>query len=734
MAGQKITTVQRDFSGGQIDARARRSDDLDLVRASCRTMKNCRSTSVRTARGRPGRRAHYNSASARVEYFRITPEKVFRFLYEDGKIVITDQDDTLIAQNTSANYLWVAGTVDQISTTLAGTDVVICFPEMRPQVASYNKDTDAWSFGQFTFQTHNSQLMCPFVRIGVPGASMSASGVTGSITLTCSQNYFTNAMTGRVLSILGRQVVLDTYSSATSMTANVTYQLSDRVQFGAVEKTTTFQAGMIAETMISKVKVEVGNINAGSNYVEGTMMSALEFSYLTPGYNDTLVSEDGSSKMTGVTVVNSTAQPVIQWAEEFMSAERGWPAKCFFTNNRLGFCDFPQQPNAILLSAIGSYATFWVDPGASAYNQAAGAAPSSAILEYAPKNARVKHVVDFGDLIVFTDQGVYSVPVSTSNPLKPGSIEFRAINADKVSSVPPVIGQDTVLYTNEGGNRVSAIVAVGQASRSYTSQDISDAHSSLISDPVCMVLATGDDTYPERMVYVVNSDGTIAAGRFIAVGGGFGVGWTPYESEYPVRWAHNALGEVHFIVQYGSNYIAEVEDDNYRLDSAMLYNDIPAGMVNGSFTGPVWWLAGESVTVMDGERDLGEREVDVDGALVPIGGEDFTSDTLVVGTRFRIEVEPFVPNIQAGEARGQRQASRMISGGAVVLDVSNGVQIGRKEFPAYLPGEDMDGDPPVREAAYPVSNIGAAHDPRFSIIKDRPGHFELLEITLEVSI
>ena len=160
---------------------------------------------------------------------------------------------------------------------------MICFPEMRPQVASYNKDTDAWSFGQFTFQTHNSQLMCPFVRIGVPGASMSASGVTGSITLTCSQNYFTNAMTGRVLSILGRQVVLDTYSSATSMTANVTYQLSDRVQFGAVEKTTTFRAGMIAETMISKVKVEVGNINAGSNYVEGTMMSALEFSLSDAG-------------------------------------------------------------------------------------------------------------------------------------------------------------------------------------------------------------------------------------------------------------------------------------------------------------------------------------------------------------------------------------------------------------------------------------------------------------------
>ena len=67
-------------------------------------------------------------------------------------------------------------------------------------------------------------------------------------------------------------------------------------------------------------------------------------------------------------------------------------------------------------------------------------------------------------------------------------------------------------------------------------------------------------------------------------------------------------GEVHFIVQYGSNYIAEVEDDNYRLDSAMLYNDIPAGMVNGSFTGPVWWFAGESVTVMDGERDLGNAK------------------------------------------------------------------------------------------------------------------------------
>ena len=43
MAGQKITTVQRDFSGGQIDARARRSDDLDLGARQLPDNENCRS-------------------------------------------------------------------------------------------------------------------------------------------------------------------------------------------------------------------------------------------------------------------------------------------------------------------------------------------------------------------------------------------------------------------------------------------------------------------------------------------------------------------------------------------------------------------------------------------------------------------------------------------------------------------------------------------------------------------
>ncbi len=67
-----------------------------------------------------------------------------------------------------------------------------------------------------------------------------------------------------------------------------------------------------------------------------------------------------------------------------------------------------------------------------------GAEKEDAIFEFVPENCLVLDVIGGADEFIFTDKGIFYVPVSTSNPLIPGAIDFKLITDDPSSSIRPV--------------------------------------------------------------------------------------------------------------------------------------------------------------------------------------------------------------------------------------------------------------------------------------------------------
>jgi hypothetical protein len=728
MSRRKILPAQVDFTGGQIAAEARRRDDLPLLRTGGRIMQNLRPRAIGTVRQRPGRRALFIATGPRVDAVRMTPSAEYKLVFSTGRVDITDSTGIVVASRANAAYLWTNETVSLISWTVVDYEITVCYPGMRPQKLIWNSATETWGFAAFAFTVRNGNVMAPFVRVSAIGATMTPADFTGAVSLVCSADFFTSAMIGETLSLLGRQVRIDAVTDPRTATVTIAKRLPDCVQFELV-KSAAFEVGEVAESVTTKLKIEVGEVVDGVS-VSGTLMSTLEWGGTTVA--DTLVSDDGSAATTVINAVTPPL-PILQWSEEFMNDRVGWPGKCFSINGRLGFCDFPQRPDAVLFSALSDQSTFWIDGGAAGFTSAAGASATSAILEYAPRKVRVKHCVGFGDVIVFTDGGVFQIPISVQNPLKPGSVEFRQINRDACSDIQPVAGQDAILYVNAGLSRVTAILATGAASRSYSSGDVTE-HCDLIVNPRALALASGDAKHPERMIYLVRGDGSVIAGRFVTSGDRFGVGWYPWPSEGLVSWVTLATNDVLFTTGYGDNYVVEVQDDDALVDGAISVNSPPEAM-GGVGYGPLWWLAGGTVTVLDGARDLGDRAVDDLGYIVAQDGETLDGAGIVAGKRWTVQFDPFVPGVQGGQDNNQRQTMRRITRFSAVMKVANGARVQTTQIPAYGHADNAEGQPPVIDGKWSAPGPErSSDDPRVSVVKDRPGLVEIMEVSMRVSI
>ena len=741
MAIDKILVPQRDFSGGQINAELKRRDDLDLVRSGGRQARNMRPVPG-PAKNRPGRSAIHVSPGYRGDYVRMTPTARFKLFFSDGSITIFDEEGTEVASNSSADYLWGDDDTNIISWTQAGFDIVVCYPEMRPQIARYNRATDAWSFTAFAFRDTSETSREPFYRSRNLGATMRASARTGTITLTCSEPYFDSSMIGSIISWLGQQVEITAVSSTTVATGDVRDTLPAIMSWGiSPAGTEGFSNGDIVAGTLYGRKIDL--IDKTSASLVGILMDSVNFYGLTTFTADaeTCVGPRAQATATGSGDNSSSwasyVVATVQWQEQFMGDVRGWPSRCSFAQNRLVFYDFPQAPEAILFGAIGQTDVFWVDATAVVNSQQAGASPSAAILEFVPSRKgkpRVLHVVDVGDLLVFTDKGTWQIPVSTSNPLKPGSLQFIDINSDAASLIPPISSQDLVFYVNAGLNRLSVIRATGAASRSFTSDDLSAAYSDIIRDPVAMALETGDDKHPERLIYLVNSDGTVAVGHEVVIGEKRGFGFFLWDGAATTRWVTVGDREVFFVDEIGGEYIVSQQDDDQYLDAAVTYNSIPTAMDPPGAMGPLWWLADQTVTLMSGLRDLGDREVDSNGDLVQETDDDLTDADLVVGLKWTFVFEPFVPNSQAGQSRKQRQRMRRVPSMVVSVMDSTGFECQGREIAPYEFDEDTTIDPPLREGTYRFTSLGRAYDPRLPITKSRPGSLTIVEVSVEATV
>lgn len=715
MARRAQVIRQRDFSGGELIPDMQRQDATEQHRAGARAMRNWRVNNSNVAQERPGRRAIFKQ-EGRTETILLPGDLRFRFSFGNGTVVIRDSTGATVGSNTG--YPWATATVRSINWCVINRDVVMCFPASRIKVARRNDDA-SWSFFDFTFATGSlGQLQAPFYRFnGTSGITLTPSALTGSITLTTSAAFFNAGHVGVNLRYKNRQVNITAVTNATTATATVLEQLPP-------SQTLTFTSAtgfFVGQVISGSVTNATGEVTAVTATTVTCVLNTL-FTGFTTG--DVVIGP--TARATPTAVGTATPQPTVQWDEQAASDYRGWPRACLFDRNRLALCDLPQVPEGIIWSSVASYQDFYV-----------GSDPSVAIFETVPGRARVLYMTGGPDQFVFTDKGVFYIPISESNPLKPGSVAFRLVNADAIGPVPPIQTADGIVFVNAGQSRVMALSPAGTTTRPYVVDDITAVASHLVKTPVCIASYTGDGDIPDRYLFVVNTDGTVICGK-VRADRKF-VGWTPWDGVGLVNWISSLRGETLFSTNYvGTNTqpLVEVMDDSADLDGRVTYNSVVSQLAppGAGLTGPLWMYAGLTVTLMDGTRDLGDRSVDSTGALVPVLGDDFSASTVTAGLTWTMEFEPFIRHAEEGSDISQTMRVRRVKQMAIKVRRSVGFDLGARSIPAYQWGEEGGNAPTPREETYRFKKLGNKIDPRVSMTRSRPGTISLLEFSTEVTI
>jgi len=742
--------IQVDFGGGQINEAARRRNDIPIFKTGGDVVENWRALATGQIIQRPGRGAIYYADSYRGEYFRVSTGQEFMLRFGPNSVEIYDLVGNFISGFKDANRLiWTEQTLNLINWTQAQDDIIICYRDpngttILPYCCFWDRTKFTWTYGDFAFEVSQGVTKQPFYRRVSQGVVLSYSATTGTATVTAANvsatdTVFTQAMVGQTLSIVGQQCTITKYTDSRNVEVKIQQRLPDSIAI-TVDDARNFYPGQICSTVKSSIKFEVGSVNVTTNQVIGIMTTQLVYNadLITPSSGsgaDFLVGPNGSSKITEVGPADP-GSPTLQWAEAFMSSTSGYPASVSYDRDRVVFCNFPQAQNAIIWSQIGDPFGFWVDSVASGLNPGAGANANSSIFELIAGCPQIYYLIGWqqGEF-VFTYRGVYFLPISASAPLQPGTLFFDKIADDGVSNIRPVTIQDAILFINQGLNRVGAIRATGSITRPFLAIDVADLHYDLFTDPVFLAITTGDGERPERYVYVVNGDGTCVVGK--AAFGGDGqpmfIGWAPWTSQGFVKWVTTKGSSVYFTTQYPTSgtqvYTVEVESEKLYFDHALLVNQDNGQANPPAGKGPFYHLpAGTMISLMDGNRDLGERPIDANGFLITDPSENIGFPNLVGGL---FTPSRFVPWTYFDRV-GDRTKRLSIARAYVNVTGATDFMVDNKVFTTNVWGNDGSAQPTLLDGAFRIRKLGRDWKQTIQIVKHRPGPITICEVSLEV--
>lgn len=346
---------------------------------------------------------------------------------------------------------------------------------------------------------------------------------------------------------------------------------------------------------------------------------------------------------------------------------------------------------------------------------------TSEIVEMIEADCRVYHVVGGYDQFAVTDVGVFYIPISAENPLRPGSVEFRRVYAGGVANVRPVQVTEGVVFVDSSQTGIYAVSATGQTARPYIANELTQFHRHLFRGIKALAASSGTPEAPTRQIFAINADGSVVIGQF-NVEGQY-VGWLPWAGQGEVHSIAARMGDVVLSTRYtggnGDIYVAEQVKPDLLFDCKL-----KVGSSDLSF------LAGTTVQVLADSFYMGDVVVGAGGVIT---GFDAFADVWI-GFSYDWHVIPNLQDFEGGEAFGQRLRRRKVSRVNIKVRDTQEFRIGNRLLAGYEGGDDTALPMPLRRDVYQYRELGRSYDPQYKISQTIPGKFKLLELTTELTI
>tara|TARA_R100000234_G_scaffold110157_1_gene82423 strand:+ start:423 stop:2618 length:2196 start_codon:yes stop_codon:yes gene_type:complete len=357
------------------------------------------------------------------------------------------------------------------------------------------------------------------------GASVQAN-ITSNCNWTTAQLFELNyAQFGDTVFIVHRDnpIVKIVRTSASNFAVSLfTFEEDETVSVSGAIKTTQpfykYADSSISVTLSAHTTGTGKTLTASSGYFTSDYVGT----YLLVNNKQVKVTGFTSSTEITVTVIEDTVSvgPHFVWAEQLISAIKGYPQAVTFHDNRLYFGGIKDKPAAVIGSVVGEYFNFEVGSG--------NADDAIDVTITADRINEIRHLVSSRNLQVFTDGGEFFVPSSSdTSAVTPSNIVFMRQTPYGCNRARPVIFDGATLYAQKNGRAVREYL-FSDVESAYASTSISILASQVINNPVDMAMITGTATRPEQFAFFTNTDGTLAL--FHSIRSEKIAGWTAWST------------------------------------------------------------------------------------------------------------------------------------------------------------------------------------------------------------
>ncbi|WP_353861281.1 hypothetical protein [Azospirillum formosense] len=705
----KIWTDKVSFGAGELSPNMARRSDTQQHADGARLMRNVRALNAGGFTRRPGSR-HIREVpgGTRLVEFTFAVDQQYLLLFSALRVEACFPDGSAAGSVTGCP--WTAADVQSMTWVQSGDTVFLFCRSWPPQVLRRTGAT-SWALEPWAAdEGPGGALKQPYTKFAPPASIIQPSADDGHVAVGSTDPVFAPGHVGERIRYVGSEMLVTAFLSPTQVTATVLSTLPPSQELH-LENAQGFQTGHIIEGQQTGAKGEVISVDVPSGQVAVL---------ITQGRVQFKADEVVSSPLAATKILSQGVIPPLparDWDEPYLSPVYGYPAAGALHRQRLWMGGHTRLPSSVLASRVGSHYDFDIGTGEDA----------DAIFEDLGDSAVswVRHFHSAEHLLIFTDQGVYYVPETAANPLRPSSIQFNKVSSNGCGSVAPQGFDEGALYIHRSGGAVLDVRATGDVTKSWTAADVALLAAHLIRQPVDIAATHGADGLPERYAFFVNADGTLAVMHSIQ--SQQVLGWGLWETEGAYRSVATLGGAVFAVVERRFNsgsraWCLERFDQALTTDGAVI---LPAG---SPAYAPAF--AGMEPHARSGTHYLGQVDAGAFGLIADLGTP---AEPVEVGRLFRPTVEtlPPEPKLPSGGTAGH---VKRVSRARVYVQDSVRVKVGDRAMDAYRVGEAVSDPPPLRTEWFEVGLLGRGREPSVIITQDEPLPMTILGMSMEVII
>lgn len=716
----RVHLIQTNFSSGELEPTMAFRVDTGAFQNGARRLRNAQLLSTGGARSRMGT-IHKASliGRARLLAFEFSADQRYCLALSNTRLDVYSSAGALVT--TVTGCVWTTDQLFEITYAQQADVMVLAHSGFRQQIIR-RTGASTFTVGNFTFDqsADGNRIYQPYFKFADDAVTLSASGTTGSVTLTASSAVLRSNMVGERLRWEDVEILITAYTDTTHITGTVkgelvaTYDINPfrtTIGSGDVEVTHVAHGFATGETITLSGSNGVGGIAAAdlSGSFTITVLDENRYTIGTAGTATESIDGGGPNvKWTGNNIATRN------WLEPVFCTGNGWPAAVCFHEGRLWFGGSGGVPDGLWSSRTYQYFNFDAGEGLDT--------DSIQVTIGSDDISNVRHLVSHRDLQIFTALGEFYAPVPTNSTLTPTTVRVRRQTPYGSSTVTPLPLDGATLYVQASGTALREYI-YSNAEDGYASTNLNVLSSHLIDNPHDLAVLFGTTRRPEQYAFIVNEDGSLAV--FHSARSENLAGWTWWDQTDAGFDAVCVLGtDVFFSVERDGGYHLEMASDTVTLDGTVTYT---SGTATTSWTvASQFW--GATVSVTSGNYSLGEYTVGAAGELEI----DVAMTTIDVGHAFTFEIHTLPAHLQLanGPKTGlPKRVNRVIVG----LDSTLALSISGNRLELRQVTDDFSVEPQAFTGTKEFYMLGYSRDPVIEMTRTEPLACTVLGLLLEVT-